>query len=90
MTLPPPNTFILKDCIPWGNKEGHYEITNDPYGLRNGDIFRVWQNEQEIINTFSGDFEDICIGQSEEEYCGMYIALWYVAMKKNNNSFSMR
>ena len=82
MTLPHPSTFILKDCIPWKEKKGHYQITNDPYGLRNGDIFRVWQNEEEIIQTFSEDFEDICIGRSEEEYYGMHIALWYVVMKK--------
>ncbi len=82
MTLPHPNTFILKDCIPWKEKAGHFQITYDPYGLRNGDVFRVWQNESEIMETFSSDFEDICIGHSEEEYYGMHIALWYAVMKK--------
>ena len=84
VTLPHPSSFILKDSIPWKEKKGHYQITNDLYGLRNGDIFRVWQNEEEIFQTFSADFEDICIGRSEEEYYGMHIALWYVVMKKNN------
>lgn len=82
MSLSQAQNFILKDCVKWQCNEGHYQITNDPYGLRNGDIFRVWQNEEEIIETFSKDFEDICIGKAEEDYYGMHIALWLVVMRK--------
>ena len=82
MTLSRSDNFILKDCVKWQDKEGHYQITNDPYGLRNGDIFRVWQNEEEIRETFSKDFGDICIGKTVEDYYGMHIALWLVVMRK--------
>lgn len=82
MTLPHPQTFILEDSVPWQDKKGHYQITHDPYGLRNGDIFRVWQDEQEIIESFAKDFEDICIGMQSEDYYGMHIQLWLVVMKK--------
>jgi len=57
-------------------------VVDSPYGLRNGDIFRVWQNEEEIRETFSKDFGDICIGKTVEDYYGMHIALWLVVMRK--------
>lgn len=82
MTLSRADNFILNNSVKWQGKEGHYQITDDPYGLRNGDIFMVWQNEDEIEKTFSRDFTDICIGQSEDDYYGMHIALWLVVMRK--------
>lgn len=35
-TLAHPKTFILKGAIPL--EDGHYQITDDPYGLRSGDM----------------------------------------------------
>lgn len=82
VTLPHPDTFILKDSIYMG--EGHYQITNDPYGLRNGDIFRVFVDENDIRNEFESDFEDICIGMQSEDYYGMHIQLWLVVMRRKS------
>lgn len=79
-TLAHPETFILKDAIPL--EDGHYQITDDPYGLRNGDILKVFHTKQEIIDTFSEDFENICIGMQDEDYYGMHIQLWLVVMRK--------
>lgn len=79
-TLAPPETFILKDAIPL--EDGHYQITSDPYGLRNGDIFKVFHTKQEIIDTFSEDFDNICIGMQDEDYYGMHIQLWLVVMRR--------
>lgn len=70
----------MKDAI--SLEDGHYRITNDPYGLRNGDIFKVFHTEKEIMDTFSGDFEDICIGMQDENYYGMHIQLWLVVMRR--------
>lgn len=75
-----PKTFILKNAILL--KDGHYQITDDPYKLRNGDIFKVFHTKDEIISTFSMDYEDICIGMQDEDYFGMHIQLWLVVMKK--------
>lgn len=79
-TLAHPETFILKNAIPL--EDGHYQITDDPYGLRNGDIFKVFHDKQEIMNIFSKDFESICIGMQDEDYYGMHIQLWLVVMRK--------
>lgn len=80
VTLPHPKTFILEDAVPL--EDGHYQITKDPYGLRNGDIFKVFHDRQEIIEAFSGDFTDICIGMQDEDYYGMHIQLWLAVMRK--------
>lgn len=80
MTLPHPEGFIMKDSKLI--KNGHYEITSDPYGLRNGDIFKVFHNRKEIEDCFGEFFTDICIGMCDEDYYGMYIKMWLVVMKK--------
>lgn len=80
VTLCHPDSFIVKNSKLIS--DGHYEITSDPYGLRNGDIFKIFHNKEEIIKTFSKDFTDICIGMQNEDYYGMHIQLWLVVMKK--------
>lgn len=73
-------TFLFKNAVRLEN--GLYQVFDDPYGLRNGDIFKAFHNKEEIIDTFSADFEDICIGLSDEDYYGMHIQLWLVVMRK--------
>lgn len=80
LSLAHPKTFILEGAEDLGG--GHWRITHDPYGLRNGDIFRVFRDREDIINTFSPDFDDICIGMQDENYYGMHIQLWLVVMRK--------
>lgn len=80
MTLAHPLTFMLKNSIKLG--EGYYQVTDDPYKLRNGDVFRAFSSEEEILKTFSHSFENICIGMQNEDYYGMHIQLWLVVMRK--------
>ncbi len=80
ITLPHPKTFILQNSVDMG--KGLFQITEDPYGLRNGDYFRVFPDKEDIEKEFSVDFEDICIGMQDEDYFGMHIQLWIVVMRK--------
>ena len=80
MTFPHPDGFILQNSKLIG--DGHYEITSDPYGLRNGDIFKVFRTKEEIVETFQSSFTDICIGMTDDDYYGMHIKMWLVVMKK--------
>lgn len=78
-------TLAHDGCILEGAKEldnGHYEITNDPYNLRNGNIFKVYKNKEDIINDFSSEFEDISIGHTADDYYGLDINLWLLVAKK--------
>lgn len=80
MTLAHPMTFMLKNSIKL--QEGYYQVTDDSYMLRNGDVFRAFSTEEEIIKTFSSSFEDICIGMQDENYYDMHIQLWLIVMRK--------
>ncbi len=80
ITLAHPETYVLEGSVDLGN--GNYRITSDPHGLRNGDIFRAFSNEDEIRDEFAGDFDHICIGSQNENYYGYNIKVWMVVMKK--------
>ena len=63
------STFLLKDAKPLGNH--HYECTNDPFNLRNGDIFRGFDDEQDVIETFSPYYNRISVGRTIDNYYGL-------------------
>lgn len=80
-TLPHPDTFILKGAIELG--DNHFRITDDPFKLRNGNIFRVFKTKEEMFEKFSPYFEDIVIGETLDDYYGLQQDLWlFVATKK--------
>lgn len=79
-TLAHPQTFILDGAVE--QEDSHYQIVNDPYGLRNGDIFKVFHTKEQILETFGADYGDISIGMQNEDYYGMHIQMWLVVMKK--------
>ena len=73
-------SYILKDAIPLF--AGHYQITSDPYGLRNGTIFRVFSSESEIQETFSPFFDDITVGYCDDQFWGVHQKVWTVVCRK--------
>jgi len=40
------DSYVLKDSTPLGR--GHYRITHDPYGARDGTVFRAFASREEI------------------------------------------
>jgi len=81
-SLPIPSTYILK-----GARElpgGHQEITHDPLGLRNGTIFRVFQDKDEIVQSFSPYFENFSIGACEDDFFGIQQNVWIVVCTRKN------
>ncbi len=76
-SLPAPDNFILKDCINLG--DGHVEITNDIYNLRNGYIFRTFESEDEIHQTLSPNFNNISICHCLDNFWGVQINFFIVA-----------
>lgn len=79
-SLPMTGSYILKDAkaLP----DGHCEITNDPYGLRNGTVFRVFDSEKEIKKTFASLFHDLCIGYCDDMFWGIHQKVWTVVCRK--------
>lgn len=76
-SLPAPDNFILKDCI--RQDDGHVVITNDIYNLRNGYIFRTFENEEEVRRTFEPFFRDISVCRCEDNFWGVQINFFIIA-----------
>ncbi|MBU2623846.1 MAG: class I SAM-dependent methyltransferase [Proteobacteria bacterium] len=85
-SLPMSDTYILNGARPL--PDGHYEITNDPYGLRNGTVFRVFDSEEEIQETLAPFFNDFCIGYCDDMFWGIHQKVWTVVCRRLKNKSS--
>lgn len=79
-SLPAPDGDIFKGCIV--KEDGHVIIQNDPWGLRNGYLFKWFQSEQDIKKTFSPFFDGISIGLCCDNYFGVQINVWLLVCQK--------
>ncbi len=79
-SLPAPDNFILKDCT--NLQDGHVVIRNDIYGLRNGYIFRAFEDEEEVKRVFSRDFERVTVCKCEDNFWGVQINFFIVVATK--------
>lgn len=75
-SLPAPDNFILKDCE--RIEDGHVIITNDIYELRNGYVFRTFEDEEDIMKTFSPLFKNIKICRCLDNFWGVQINFFIV------------
>ncbi len=73
-SLPKTDTYILQGALPLG--KGHYRIMQDPYGIRNGGVFRAFDSRQEIIDELGGFFGDFSLGLCENDFYGVYEKVW--------------
>lgn len=55
---------------------GHYRITQDPYGLRNGGVFRAFASKPEIVDELGVYFSDLALGLCENDFYGTYEKVW--------------
>ena len=85
-SLPMSDTYILNNAKPLS--DGHYEITNDPYGLRNGTVFRAFASEEEIRKALAPFFKDFSIGYCNDMFWGIHQKIWTVVCRclKNPNT----
>ena len=79
-SLPAPGNFILQGSKPIG--DGHVEITNDIFGLRNGYVFRSFVDERDVIDTFSKTFFDIKVCSCVDNFWGLQINFFIVVAKR--------
>lgn len=68
------DTYVLRDAAKLGN--GHYRITHDPRGLRNGSVFRAFASKQEIVDELGVSFNDFSLGLCENDFYGTYEKVW--------------
>jgi SAM-dependent methyltransferase len=79
-SLPAPGGSILEGSVDLG--DGHVEIRNDPWGLRNGYIFRQFQSQDEVLGTFSPYFDSLSIGLCCDNYYGVQINMFLLVCRK--------
>lgn len=79
-SLPFNDTYILQGAEKLSN--GHYRIQHDPYGLRNGTIFRAFANEDEVEQELSEYFTDFRIGFCDDNFYGIHQKVWIVTCWK--------
>ena len=75
-SLPMLGSHILKSAIALG--DGHFRITSDWYGSRNGIIMRGFGDEQEISKVFAPFFTEFRVGFTDDEYWGIRQQTWIV------------
>jgi SAM-dependent methyltransferase len=73
-SLPKTDTYILSNAVPLG--DGHYRITQDPRGLRNGGVFRAFASKEEIVDELGASFSDFALGLCENDFYGTYEKVW--------------
>jgi SAM-dependent methyltransferase len=73
-SLPKTDTYILQDAVALG--DGHFRIAKDPYGLRNGGIFRAFSSSQEIAEELGHAFANFTFGSCENNFYGIDEKVW--------------
>jgi SAM-dependent methyltransferase len=68
------DSYVMNGSVPLGS--GLYQITQDPYGLRNGGVFRAFASKEEIVDELGTSFSDFALGLCENDYYGIYEKVW--------------
>ena len=79
-TLPDTANFILKDAV--ALEDGHFRITADPFGLRNGAIFRAFGSREEVLATFASQFRDCSIATFRDDWYGLLVSGFVIVCRK--------
>jgi SAM-dependent methyltransferase len=64
--------------------DGHWRITRDPFGLRNGAIFRAVDTPEETEAAFEPWFEEFSIGSFHDDWYGLHVTGLTVVCKRAN------
>jgi SAM-dependent methyltransferase len=73
-SVPIGTSYIMKGARDLG--EGHMEITNDPYGLRNGAVLKKFDDEASIALALEPWFGDLSIGTCRNDFWGIEEHVW--------------
>jgi SAM-dependent methyltransferase len=79
-SIPIGTSYIMRGARHLG--DGHMEIANDPYGVRNGYILKKFDSEDEIRAGLSPAFSDFEIGSCRNDFWGIEEHVWIVRCRK--------
>jgi SAM-dependent methyltransferase len=81
-SAPMASTYIMRGAQDLG--DGHMQIRNDPYGVRNGSILKKFDREADIIGALSPAFEDFAIGSCRNDFWGIEEHVWIVVCHRTS------
>src|SRR6185437_1630813 len=73
-------SYIMRGAKDRG--DGHMEIAQDPYGLRNGYVLKKFDSPGEIEDALSPLFRDFEIGSCRNDFWGIDEHVWTVVCRK--------
>jgi SAM-dependent methyltransferase len=68
--------------------DGHMEIANDPYGVRNGYVLKKFDKPAEIEDALAPSFTDFSIGSCRNDFWGIEEHVWVVVCRKTGKVVS--
>lgn len=77
LSIPKKTCFIFRGSDPV--KAGYQIIRNDPWGVRNGEVLRMFDDELEIEQAFGKYFKDFVHGSVEDD-CFGYAYHWFLVV----------
>lgn len=79
-SVPMGSAYILRGARDLG--DGHMEVVNDPYGVRNGAILKKCDSEAEIEQALSQFFTVLQIGSCRNDWWGIEEHVWIVVCSR--------
>jgi SAM-dependent methyltransferase len=73
-------SYIMRGARDLG--DGHMEIANDPYGVRNGYVLKKFDTDAEIRAVLSPTFAEFEIGSCRNDFWGIDEHVWVVVCRK--------
>ncbi len=75
-------SYIMRGARDLGN--GHMEIANDPYGVRNGYVLKKFDQEEEVKVELASFFTDFHIGSCRNDFWGIEEHVWTIVCQRSN------
>lgn len=73
-------SYIMRGANDLGG--GHMQITNDPYGIRNGSVLKKFDREADIETALSPAFQSFSIGACRNDFWGVEEHVWIVVCRR--------
>jgi ubiquinone/menaquinone biosynthesis C-methylase UbiE len=77
LSIPKKTCFIYDRCEPIG--DGYIIVKNDPFNVRNGEVLRMFEGEDDIEKSFSPYFDNYIFG-SDHDDCFGYNYHWHMVV----------
>ena len=77
------SSYIMRGARDLG--DGHMEIANDPYGVRNGAVLKKFDSQTELEQSLAPYFADPRIGSCRNDFWGIDEHVWIVVAQRSDS-----